>query len=254
MQPYLFPYLGYFQLIHAVDRFLLYDNLDYIKEGWVNRNRLLSTNGTIFNFVVPLARKSSNRKIRDMRIASDFWRSKLRNNILRHYRRSLYFDEIFSVLDVVIRSETDSLSRLNKASVKQICGYLDISTRIDDDPVFEELEERLAGPTGDLATKFPDIQLENPVAKVIRPIEICRSLGAQVLVNPVGGASLYPREEFRRNDVDVRFLQMKDVRYAQTCSGPGASAVFHGSLSIIDVLMNCGKQRTAELLNEFELV
>lgn len=253
MQPYFFPYLGYFQLIHAVDRFVLYDELDFIKGGWVSRNRLLAVKGAPFFFIVPLVKKSSNKKIRDVRIEGGAWRRKLLSSIRMNYRKSPYFEEIYPVVEEVIGLETDSLAELNKVGIERVVSFVGIETELLLHPEFEGLEERLTRPAGELAAAFPSIRLNEAVAKVIRAIEICKALEADMFVNPVGGAEMYPKDEFRRNGIEVSFLQMKDVRYTQFCAGFDAPGEFRSGLSIIDVLMNCGQERTVELLDKFVL-
>ncbi len=253
MQPYFFPYLGYYQLISAVDRFVLYDNLNYIKYGWVNRNRLLTVDGGPFFFIVPVARKSSFTKIRDIRIKEGPWRRKLLNSIYFNYRKAACFEEVFPLLENVITGETDHLSSINKASISVVCEYLGIDTDILRDPDFEWLEAKLSAPGPDLATRFPRSRLSVPGPKLLRAIEICRSLSAGRLINPAGGAGLYPREELARHGIKISFLTMKEVRYRQNSTSFRRLGLFYPRLSIIDVLMNCGKQGTAELLSEFVL-
>lgn len=253
MQPYLFPYLGYYQLISAVDTFVLYDSLNYIKSGWVNRNRLLAVNSAPFFFIVPVLRKSSFSRIRDIRIKEGPWRTKLLRSICVNYKRAVYFDEVFPMLESIITCKTDHLATLNKASVLQVSNYLGINTEILTDPEFDWLEDKLSVPGTDLASLFPDIRLRAPSKKMIRAVAVCRSLNAEKLVNPAGGASLYPKEEFARHGIEISFLKMKEVRYRQSSTSFRKLGLFYPQLSIIDVLMNCGKKGTFELLNEFVL-
>lgn len=254
MQPYLFPYLGYFQLIYAVDTFVLYDNLDFIRYGWVNRNRLLAVNGPPFYVIVPVRRKSPSRKIKDIQIADGSWRRKLLNSIYVNYNRAAYFEEVFPVLEHIIQCKTDSLSRLNKVSVVDIATYLNMDTDILVDPKFDWLEEKLSKQSAHLTSAFPYLHLSEPSVKVIRAIEICRALNAKTLVNPIGGIVLYPKAEFERNDLTIWFLIMREVRYPQNSTGFKYRGHFYPRLSIIDVLMNCGKEGTSALLHEFMLV
>lgn len=249
MQPYLFPYVGYFQLIHSVNVFLLYDNLDYIKDGWINRNRLLAVKKWPFYFTIPVANKNiSKKKIRDIRIKDKVWKEKLLTSINVNYKRSQYFKDVFPVVEKIINSNTDSLSRLNKISVSDISKFLNIDTNILIDSDFDWLEDKLNRESSDLLRAFPHIVLKKASAKLIRPIEICRTMNVKTLINPIGGRDLYPKEEFRQNNLDVKFLKMKEIRYQQS------SMRFFPRLSIIDVLMNCGKNGTFELLEEYILV
>ncbi|MDF1697424.1 MAG: WbqC family protein [Saprospiraceae bacterium] len=250
MQPYLFPYLGYFQLIHSVDTFVLYDNLKYIHKGWVNRNRLLQVNGPPFYFNIPVPKRNlSKMKIKDIKLKDDSWKRKLLINIYQNYKRSEYFEEVFPVLERIILYKTDSLSRLNKTSIINISTFLKIETDIIADPAFDmRLEDKLNVDASNLLNVFPEIELETPTRMVVRVIALCKELMAHTYINPIGGVELYPKEDFKRNKIDILFLKMKDIQYRQN------SINFHPGLSIIDVLMNCGKAGTKELLNEYTLV
>ena len=249
MQPYFFPYLGYYQLVYSVDKFVLYDNLKYIKHGWVNRNRLLQVNRSPFFFRIPVPKKYlSKKKIRDIRIKDQSWRKWLIKSIIFNYKRSPYFEDVFPLLESIILSKTDFLSTLNKISITEIASYLGIDTDISTDPSFDDLESKLVEESSELSDIFPDIHLITPSVKLIRGIEICKSLKADTFINLIGGINLYPKEEFKRNGLDIFFLDMKEIRYRQNHKD------FFPRLSIIDVLMNCGKKGTIDLLNEYVLI
>jgi hypothetical protein len=102
-QSYFFPYVGYFQLINAVDKFILYDNLNFIDRGWVNRNRILIKNSGASMITVPLLNSSSNRKILDIEISDKQgdakWREKLCKTLYVNYRHSPMFDEVFPLIE-----------------------------------------------------------------------------------------------------------------------------------------------------------
>ncbi len=213
----------------------------------MNRNRLLAVNGPPFYITIPVPRKRPS-KIKDIQLKSGSWRRKLLKSIYFNYKRSPHFEEIYPLLETIIQCETDSLSNLNKTSIIQIANYLKIATNILTDLALDELEEKLVASSADRASAFPDIHLSDPSVKVIRVIEICRSLKAETFVNPIGGTNLYPKEEFIRNNINIMFLNMGEVRYKQN------SRSFYPRLSIIDVLMNCGKEGTFELLKEYVLV
>ena len=103
MQPYFLPYIGYFQAIHAVDKYILYDNLTFIKDAWMNRNRLMLSNGAITTFSVPIIAKSSNTMIADIRIDnSQKWAEKLLKTIFLNYKKAPFFDEIFPIFEKLL--------------------------------------------------------------------------------------------------------------------------------------------------------
>jgi hypothetical protein len=250
MQPYFFSYLGYYQVISAVDKYILYDNLAYIKGGWVNRNRVLVVNGEPVFIIVPVKHRSSFRKISEVELADQKpWRRKMLNSIFLNYKRSQFFQEVYPLVERVIRSEVRLLSELNARSVIEASRYLDIQTEIITDiSSYLDLEEKLANDELALAARFPSVTLQNPEKKVIRVIEICHAEGADTFINTIAGGELYDKEEFARHNIQLFFHQTDAYSYQQT------TETFHPHLSIIDVLMNCGKERTKELLKQYVLI
>ena len=116
MQPYFFPYAGYFQLLHAVEEFISLDNVDYIKNGWINRNKVNSQNGP-FYIRFPLEGSSSNRKIHTIRIfQKERAKEKFRKSIISSYRKSQYFEEVMIELDEILKFETSDIAEFNYLS------------------------------------------------------------------------------------------------------------------------------------------
>lgn len=246
-QPYLFPYLGFYQLVSAVDRFIVYDNLNYIQYGWINRNRFLVVGGepTYFNAVTDDS--SPHRKIRDIKLSHrSNWRRKLLNTFLLNYRKCPFFDETFSVIEPIIRSATDSLSEMATQSIVKVCDHLGIETEIIQNPVYADLEALLDNEN--LLESFPGIKLQRPERKVVRVIAVCRMMNADHFFNAIGGQALYDPDEFRTNGIELKFLKTIDQPYQQT------TATYHPGLSIIDVLMNCGRAGTMFRLKNYELI
>lgn len=251
MQPYFFPYIGYFQLIHSVDEFLFYDNLNYIKYGWINRNRFLVKNGVPTYFRAQVDNNNPFQKIRDVRLSADpRWRKTLLRSIDLNYRKWCpHFPEVYSLVSDIVSFETLSLSEFNRRGVTEISNFLGLETKIIfDDNRFGSLEARLDDETKDLAGGFPDIKLETPAKMVVRGIEVCRKMGADVLVNPIGGRDLYKKRDFAENGIELFFLKTRGFTYSQT------SSPFFPNLSIIDVLMCCGREKTAELIRQYDLI
>ncbi|MBI5965708.1 MAG: WbqC family protein [Chloroflexi bacterium] len=250
MQPYFFPYLGYYQAIHAVDKYILYDNLTYIKEGWMNRNRYLVVNGDPAYFIVEVKKKSSFSKIRDIQLADNpWWRKKILKSIFYSYKPSPFFDEIYPLVERVLNAEVSFLTELNSKSIIEVCNYLDIKTEINTDTSrYLQLEEKLSNDGLEISARFPSIKLDDPEKKVIRVIEICRKEGAEIFINAIGGRDLYNKEEFESSGIKLLFIQTNPYSYKQP------SKIFYPHLSIIDVLMNCGKDTTKKLLNEYTLL
>jgi hypothetical protein len=165
-----------------------------------------------------------------------------------NYKRSEYFEEIIPVLEKCIEYNTRSLSELNKSSIIYISNFLNIKTHIIANPSFSQLEYNLSLEKSNMHNKFPNIKVENLDVKSIRAIAICKKLDANIYINPIGGVNLYSPKDFTRNGINIHFLKMKEIKYQQN------SRHFYSHLSIIDVLMNCGKNNTIKLLNQYDLI
>ena len=250
MQPYFFPYLGYFQGICAVDKYILYDNIAYIKGGWINRNRYLLTRGTPMYFIVPIKGKSSFAKIKDVELVEErSWRDKMLKFIFFNYKRRPFFIEIYPLVEQVVNADVALLTDLCSLSIRTICNYLDITTEMATDSAkFLDMEAKLSADEADLQQLFPSIRLDRFERKVIRAIAMCHIEKADVFVNAIGGRCLYDKEEFKNNDIDLFFI------YTCPYSYPQSTPDFYPDLSIIDVLMNCGKEGTRRLLRQYQLI
>jgi hypothetical protein len=247
MQPYTFPYLGYFQMIDAADHFVLYDDLQFSRSGWVHRNRLLRVNGRPFYFTLPARPTSHTAHIRDVELAPMPWRQYLLKSVEANYHRCPYFTSIWPMFEQVVGLETSSLAEFAKHSVVEVARYLGIETPIDPDPPFGDIEARLVAHSDDLERAFPEIRLSAPSRKLVRVIALVNAVNADTLINLSGGAALYPRDEFKRNGLRVRFINMDDFEYEQR------STRFWPRLSILDVLMNCGLDTTRSMLDRYQL-
>lgn len=224
MQPYFFPYIGYFQLINAVDIFVIYDDVNYIKQGWVNRNRIL-INNTVHYFTLQIKGASSFRKIKDITIGNN--RLKLLKTIEQSYKNASQFENVHLLITDILTSEEENLSKFLMYSLKKIAEYLGIKT------VF-------------MLSSEIDI---NTVAKAEdKIITICKKLGAINYINAIGGQELYNKTKFDENSLKLQFLKSNDIQYNQF------NANFVPWLSIIDVLMFNDKTAFFELLNNYELV
>ena len=246
-QPYFFPYLGFYQLVHAVDQFVIYDSFNYIKSGWINRNRLLVVGRGPAYFTAATEHGSSFKKIRDINLsAQSNWRKKLLETVVMNYKRCPFFEETYNLIEPIIADQTDSLSALATKSIVDVCNYLEIKTRLITNPVYDELESDLQSDS--LRETFPDVKLQQPSKSCVRLIAVCQMLGASEFVNAPGGQALYSRDEFKGNGIDLYFLQSRDQPYRQT------TPEYYPNLSMIDVLMNCGREGTIERLDNYELI
>jgi hypothetical protein len=184
MQPYLFPYLGYFQLIAAVDKFILLDDVHYINKGWINRNRLLIHN-TIVAFTIPLKKASQNRLIKDIEISFESkWQDKLLKTIESGYKKTPYFREVFPLV---------------YNSLLRVLEYLGINTEIKASSV-------------SYAT--------NHLRAQEKILNICLQENAQVYINPIGGSSLYEKALFEQHGIHLLFLDPVLPAYQQFSAVP----------------------------------
>lgn len=230
MQPYFLPYLGYFQLIKAVDKFVLFDDVNYINRGWVNRNNFLM-NGQAFLVSVPLSGVSQNKKINEILLSDDpKWRGKLLKTIETCYRKTPHFNSAFPLLEsVLLDASITGIASLNLRLIKEIVYYLKFETEIIPS-----------------SSEFNNVELKAEE----RILDICRQLKADVYINPIGGADLYNKSHFLKENIELKFLQLGEVVYSQKNS----NGDFIPYLSTLDALMNIGKEDLNKLLMKFTLI
>jgi hypothetical protein len=227
MQPYFFSYIGYFQLIESVDLFIIYDNIEYTKKGWINRNRFLR-NGAAFVFTVPLRKDSDFLDVKDRAVADDFDRGKLVNQLREAYRRAPHFQEAFPVVERAVMLPRENLFEYVHGSVVEVCRYLGIETRIV--------------PSSSILIA-PALKAEE------RVLALCKAAGASLYVNAIGGQGLYSREQFEARGMELKFLKSHAITYTQF------GDPFVPSLSIVDVMMFNSVAKIREFLETgYELV
>jgi WbqC-like protein family len=209
MQPYFFPYIGYFQLIAAVDLFMLYDNVKYTKKGWINRNRIL-LNGRDVPFTLPLKGASDFLDLREREVAADFDRDKLVNQLRGAYSQAPHFKRVFPLVEEILRHPETNLFKFLLNSIVGMCDIIGITTRI-----------------GVSST----IAIDHGFKSQDKVLALCQAVHAQAYVNAIGGMELYSKDDFRARGVELSFLRSKPFVY------PQLGGDFVPSLSIIDVLM-----------------
>lgn len=225
MQPYFFPYIGYFQLISAVDIFIVYDNIKYTKKGWINRNRMLQ-NGKDIMFTLPLRSDSDYLDISKRELAKDFNRDKLLNQFRGAYSHAPYFEHTFPLVEQIVRYEDTNLFRFLHHSIVKVCKHLDIKTEI-----------RIS------SSIYIDYNLKNQD----KVLALCEVVGANVCVNAIGGKELYSKEVFLMKGIDLKFIKSKPMEYRQF------GAEFVPWLSIVDVMMFNPLQVIKSQLTNFDL-
>lgn len=229
MQPYLFPYIGYFQMIKAVDKFVFYDDVNFIKQGWINRNRIL-LNAKDFMFTVPLQKANSFTLIKDSLINDKLyngWKVKFQQTLNQNYKKAPFFDNVISLIHAILEKEHKSISDLAMDSVREISNYLHLKTEfiISSETYNNQGLDRLE-----------------------RLISICKTEHATEYINAVGGQELYSKEDFKNHGIELHFIKSQPIEYTQFKNE------FVPWLSIIDVLMFNSIEEINEMLNKYELV
>lgn len=227
MQPYLFPYLGYYQLIHACDKFIFYDDVNYIKQGWINRNRILM-NGKDNMFTMSLKDASSFKLINE--IETNQGNEKLVKTIIQAYSKAPYYNDVFPLLQKIFNeaNELKKISTIAQLSVVKVFEYLGISK------IFEVSSQ------GYSHTKH--------LGRAERLMAICKENGADTYINSYGGQILYSKSEFYKKGIVLHFIKNNLPVYKQFKHD------FVPGLSIIDVLMFNSKKETRKMMSDYELI
>ena len=223
MQPYFMPYIGYWQLMAAVDTYVVYDDVNYIKGGWVSRNNIL-LNGQKHMFTITLNGASPNKLFNEITIKDDF--KKFSRLIESAYRKAPYYVEITALLEKIYSYEDKSLGAFMMHSFQVVLDYLEIDTKL---------------------VLSSTIEKDNSLRGKDKVKHICHLLGADTYYNAIGGQELYDKEDFMAEGIELYFVQTNLVPYIQSTND------FVPGLSIIDVLMHNGKEGTKQLLNEYTL-
>ena len=228
MQPYFMPYIGYFQLINAVDKFVLLDDVQYINRGWINRNRILMNNGD-FVFNLPIKKAARHLNINERFFAQSFndETEKLKKCFYYAYHKAPYYNEVEEVLLDIFSYNNLNVSQFICHSLEAVCKYLDIKTFI---------------------YTSSEIIKNEALKKQDRIIEINKIMNSSNYINPIGGTQLYCKDVFEANNIILNFIKTKNIVYKQYDND------FIPNLSIIDVMMFNSKEEIKELLKEYELI
>lgn len=228
MQPYVFPYIGYFQLINAVDKFVVYDNIKFTKKGWIHRNRILS-NGKDFMFSLSLKKDSDFLDIDKRFLSKDSLknRQKILRKILNDYKKAPHFNDIYPLLEKIFNYHEKNLFKFIYNSIIEITRFLNLKTEII------------------ISSTLP---IDHSLKSQDKVIAICKHLKAKEYYNPLGGKDLYNKGVFSDNSISLFFLKSIPIEYNQFDEN------FIPWLSIIDVMMFNSKPEVISMLNDFELI
>ena len=230
MQPYFLPYIGYWQLINAVDKFVIYDDVNYIKGGWISRNRYLyNSEAKVFNII--MKNSSSFKKINEIELMGGEGKynpmRKLYMTLEMAYKKAPYFNEVSGLFEEILNQEENNLSKFIEHSIRKIADYLGIDTEI---------------------IVSSQIQINNALKGKDRILYICKQMQATEYYNAIGGQKLYDKMEFVENGIDLQFIKTDIVEYKQF------GGLFVPNLSIVDVLMFNSVDEVNMMLDKYTLI
>jgi hypothetical protein len=213
MQPYYLPYMGYFQLMKAVDTFVYYDDVTFIKQGWINRNNI-TLDGHPYRFTLELKGASSYKKINEIEVGGN--RDKLYKTMVQAYSKAQYYRDAIPLLHDIFHSTEKNLFNYILQAHKQIFDYL----KLDIDCIVSSGIEK------NCSLRGKD-----------KVLDICKTLGVSTYVNAIGGKELYSKDEFSQNGIKLLFLH-PDEGLPKT--------------SIIDVIMNHSIEEIREMFKMYK--
>lgn len=227
MQPYFFPYIGYWQLLAAVDKYVIYDDVNYIKGGWINRNRILNQ-GKVQFINVQMKGASPFKLINEVEVQQDrLVIEKSKKTLFNAYHKAEFFDEAYPVICDILDCKEKNLAKYLVNQIRKICIYLGINTDII---VSSDIKK-------DINLKGQD-----------KVINICQNMDAKIYLNAIGGRELYCSRNFKEKGIELYFLESNTIQYRQL------SEKFEPNLSIIDVMMNNSIDTIQKMLKDFTLI
>lgn len=230
MQPYFFPYIGYWQLIHATDCFILLDDVQYMRHSWINRNRVLKPDKDWQYIMVPLKKHSMTSAIRDVRACeNEEWRQRILRQIDHYRNKTQHFTSVHELIqDALFDMSDDRIAHINAAVIRHLCRNLRLNTEI-----------LLSSEIG-----FDYEGVSNPDEWALH---ITQQMGATQYINPIGGVALFDPRKFTTFGAKIQFLKSRPITYYQR------QKEFEPALSIIDVLMFNGLEGTRRLLENYDI-
>lgn len=213
MQPYFFPYLGYFSLINQADEFMLFDTPQFMRKGWIERNRIIKLSGGSVYIKVPLIKSSLDTSIKDMKIDHSLnWRNKIVSQLDIYKKKAPYYKQVKALLEDCISDDDTSISIMNENVLRKVCQYIGISTKIT---VFSEM----------------NLKINIPQAPDEWALNICKSIGATTYINAAGGQDFFDPKKYKDNNIELYFVEQPLPPYEQLGNE------FESGLSILDIMM-----------------
>tara|TARA_S200000501_G_scaffold337599_1_gene343806 strand:+ start:645 stop:1367 length:723 start_codon:yes stop_codon:yes gene_type:complete len=226
MQPYIFPYLGYFHLIESCEKIIFYDDVNFKKRGWIHRNNIL-LNGKSHLFTIPLKKSSQNKKINEIFLSeeSEVFNSKFLKKIHNSYRKAPYFKETYNLIENIIFKKNDNICDLAIDSILEVYKYIDKEIKFDKSSI--------------ISPESVDMN------KADRLIHITKKLNASTYINLLAGKELYRKNYFSQHKINLKFVYSNDTSYRQFGNN------FVNNLSIIDLLMFNSKEKLFDLFSQY---
>ena len=226
MQPYFLPYIGYFQLLNAVDKYVIYDNIQYTKKGWINRNRILQ-NGKENLITIPVEKGSDFLDIKDRCVSTNFDKKKLLNQIREAYRKAPLFETVMPLIEDIVNFDENNLAAYIFYSIDRIRIYLNIDTEL---------------------IISSSIDTDHSLKGQEKVIALCKALNAENYYNAIGGESLYNKNDFAKENINLNFISSDPIEYKQF------NNEFIPWLSILDVMMFNPVDEIKDMLNNYKLI
>lgn len=232
MQPYFFPYIGYISLIKNTEEFILFDVVQFIRHGWIERNRVLKPELGWQYISVPLLKHERETLIKDIKINNnENWKEKILAQLQHYKKKSPFYKQTIEVVKKGLEINTDSIVKLNYSTLAAVCEYLEIPFNCK---IFSEM----------------NLKIEQVNAPDEWALNICKAYGAKEYWNPPGGIEFFDKSKYEKAKIDLKFQSVNVQPYPQR-RGPEN---IETGLSIIDVMMFNSPERIKEMLDDYELL
>lgn len=228
MQPYFLPYLGYYSLIKHTDKWIIFDPVQFIRHGWIERNRILKPGEGWQYIAVPLEKHERSTLIKDVKIKPGDWKEKIFRQI-EHYKKSPFYTATVEVLREALNTDTDSITELNANVLKHTCAYLGIAF---DYEIFSGM----------------DLQIDTVNDAGEWALHISKAMKADTYINPPGGIEIFDKQKFDAAGINLQFLKLDLTPYSQR------RKVFEAGLSILDVMMFNSPADIQLMLDNYQLI
>ncbi|WP_318443298.1 WbqC family protein [Photobacterium leiognathi] len=226
MQPYLFPYIGYYQLAYCSDMFVFYDDVTYIKNGYINRNSVLTKNGRQL-FTLPVNNASSFTLIKDLDFSNNV--KKILSSIQQAYSKAPYFSDVYPIVEKILKSENRNVAYMTSQSIIEVFKYLEVDFKY---------------------TYSSLVEYDNTQDAKNKLYQFCDIFNSNEYINTIGGKELYHKDDFIEQGINLGFISCCDIKYKQFNN----NSDFESNLSMIDILMNENKKNIKEVLSRFKIV